>query len=330
MNLRVLFGWLLMPAAMLASTQSLVLEPSSPARGKHVVLVSGDEEYRSEESLPMLGKILSQRHGFKCTVLFAVESDGTINPDNNTTLGDAGALDSADVIILAVRWRNYPDEVMSHFVQAYRRGVPILALRTSTHAFKLSSPTFAGFNRFGKEVLGEEWVDHWGRHGREATRGLVEPAAADDPLLNGVRDIFGPTDVYEAHPPADATVLLRGQVLAGMKPQDEPAAYLRQRKRDGGSQPVNDPMMPIAWTRLHRNDAGNVNRIFVSTIGAAVDFRSEDLRRLLVNATYWALELPIPARADVETVGPYEPRYFGSKADGFKRGMKPSDYGLEP
>jgi len=320
-----LLGCLLWPVALMAASNSLVLEPAGAAKGKHVVLVSGDEEYRSEESLPMLGKILSQRHGFTCTVLFAVDPDGTINPDNNTTLGDAAALDSADVIILAVRWRNYPDDVMKHFVDAYRRGVPILALRTSTHAFKLSSPTYAGFNRFGKDVLGEDWVDHWGHHNREATRAVVEPTASGNPLLNGVREIFGPTDVYEVYPPADVTVLLRGQVLEGMKPDDAPSTRFRHRKV-GGEQPINDPMMPIAWTRLHRNEAGHTNRIFVSTIGAAVDFRSEDLRRLLVNATYWALELPIPERAEVDTVGPYEPRYFGSKADGFRRGVTPGDF----
>ena len=46
--------------------------------GKHIVLVSGDDEYRSEEALPMLGKILAVRHGFKCTVLFPVNEQGII------------------------------------------------------------------------------------------------------------------------------------------------------------------------------------------------------------------------------------------------------------
>src|SRR5215208_7214221 len=71
--------------------------------GKHVVFLSGDEEYRSEEGLPMLAKILSQRHGFKCTVLFAVDPDGTINPENQQSLPGAEALDSADVIIMGLR-----------------------------------------------------------------------------------------------------------------------------------------------------------------------------------------------------------------------------------
>ena len=44
-----------------------------PGKGKHIVFLSGDEEYRSEEGLPMLAKILAERHGFKCTVLFAVD-----------------------------------------------------------------------------------------------------------------------------------------------------------------------------------------------------------------------------------------------------------------
>ena len=53
-----------------------------PGKGKHIVLLSGDEEYRSEEGLPMLAKILGQRHGFKCTVLFSLNDKGEIDPTN--------------------------------------------------------------------------------------------------------------------------------------------------------------------------------------------------------------------------------------------------------
>src|SRR5436190_1379250 len=97
-----------------AETLSVVYE----GRGKHVVFLSGDEEYRSEEGLPMLAKILSQRHGFKCTVLFAVDPDGTINPDNTTSLPGAEALDSADAIVMLVRFRAWNDEAMKHFADA--------------------------------------------------------------------------------------------------------------------------------------------------------------------------------------------------------------------
>src|SRR3954463_14226944 len=108
----LLCSLLLVPLASMASPHSLVFAPAGKPAGKHIVLISGDEEYRGEESLPMLAKILSQRHGFQCTVLFALDDDGTINPDNNRTLGDAEALDSADLVVMALRWRNYPDDVM--------------------------------------------------------------------------------------------------------------------------------------------------------------------------------------------------------------------------
>src|SRR5215831_365250 len=182
---------------------------SGPGLGKHVVLLSGDEEYRSEESLPQLAKILAQRHGFKCTVLFAINpEDGTINPNTKTNLPGAEALDSADLIIMLLRFREWPDEQMKHFVDAYLAGKPIIALRTSTHAFAYAKDTKSPYAKFswdnksswpggfGKQVLGETWVAHHGAHKKEATRGLIESSAANDPILRGITDIFGNADVY--------------------------------------------------------------------------------------------------------------------------------------
>ncbi|MGH8019494.1 MAG: PVC-type heme-binding CxxCH protein, partial [Opitutaceae bacterium] len=323
-----------------ATPRSLVLEPRGgmTPETKHAVLLSGDEEYRSEEALPMLAKILSQRHGFKCTVLFALDPDGTINPDNQKSLADAEALDSADVIIMALRFRQWPDEQMQHFVDAWHRGVPIIALRTSTHpfAFPADRPEWAGYSwnstadpwigGWGEHVVGETWVSHWGKHKAEATRGVVEPSAQNHPLLRGVGDVFGTTDVYEAAPPPDATILLRGLVLSGMEPDDEPAGYRKKRKSDGIEQPVNDPPMPIAWTRLHRNPAGKENRVLTTTMGAATDLENEGLRRLIVNGVYWALGREVPARADVRYVDPYEPRMYGFK--GYRTGLTPADHAL--
>src|SRR5271167_1524841 len=87
-----------------------------PGKGKHIVLVSGDEEYRSEEALPQLGKILAKHHGFKCTVLFAIDpKDGTINP-NVSDIPGLEALRTADLLVLFTRFRNLPDEQMKHLV----------------------------------------------------------------------------------------------------------------------------------------------------------------------------------------------------------------------
>lgn len=294
-----------------------------PGKGKHVVFLSGDEEYRSEEGLPMLARLLSERHGFKTTVLFSVDGDGTINPNNQKSLSGSQALESADAIVMALRFRNWPEEDMERFVNAYRAGKPIVALRTSTHAFSIGGGKFKEFTSFGKRVLGEEWVSHWGVHGREATKGIVEEAAKDHPVLRGVEGVFGDTDVYEAYPPADATILLRGQVLKGMNPDDPPASYVKKRASDGGEQDVNTPMMPIAWVREFKNEAGNVNRILTTTMGAATDLESEGLRRLVVNGIFWGLNLDVPEKADVAPVGEYKPTKFGF--NGFKKGVKPAD-----
>lgn len=302
----------------------ITYEPKAGAgQGKHIVFLAGDEEYRSEEGLPMLAKILSQRHGFKCTVLFSVDKDGTINPNNTSSLSNPKALDSADAIVMALRFRTYPEETMKHFVDAFHRGVPVVALRTSTHAFKTGLKDLKDFGNFGKQVVGEQWVSHWGKHKIEATRGIIEPAAKDEPILQGVTDIFGDTDVYEAYPPADAKILVRGQVLKGMKPSDPPASYQKTRVSDKKQQDVNDPMMPVAWTRLYKNEKGKTNKIFTTTMGAATDLESEGLRRLIVNAVYWGLEMEVPRQADVAYVDPFKATMYGF--NGYKKGVKPGD-----
>ena len=323
--------------AAAAAPTTLVLNPPAGAKanGKHVVLLSGDEEYRSEEALPMLAKILSQRHGFKTTVLFALDPDGTINPNNGKSLPGAEALDTADVIIMSLRFRAWPDDAMKHFDAAFKRGVPIIGLRTSTHAFNFpAGGTFSAYSwnsqapwsgGWGKQVLGDTWVSHWGKHKIEATRGVIEPGAASDPLFRGVGELFGPTDVYEVAPPADAKIFVRGLVLKGMNPTDAPADYVKKTAAKV-EQPVNSPAMPIVWTRLYKTESGATAKIFATTMGAATDLESESLRRLIVNATYWAAGLEIPAKADVTTFDSYAPRAYGF--DGYRTGITPADHAL--
>ncbi len=334
----VCLALLLGAVAARAASTSLVFNPPAgvAAQGKHVVLLSGDEEYRSEEALPMLAKILSQRHGFKCTVLFALDPDGTINPDNGGSLSDSTALDSADAIVTSLRFRHWADADMQRFVAAVHRGVPIIALRTSTHAFNFPADSkWAKYTwnskapwpgGFGKQVLGETWVSHWGHHKFEATRGVVEPGAQNDPLLHGVTDVFCDSDVYEAYPPADAKILFRGLVLKGMNATDAPADHVKKRASDKQEQPVNSPAMAIAWTRLFRNEAGTQNRIFTTTMGAATDLENESIRRFVINGVYWGLGLEVPARADVRFVDPYAPRRYGFK--GYRYQLTPDDYAL--
>jgi putative heme-binding domain-containing protein len=316
-------------APSLRAADSITYEPKKPGpgKGKHVVLLAGDEEYRSEEGLPMLAKILSQKHGFTTTVCFSLGADGTIDPTAAASLSNPEALDKADAILMLLRFRKYPDAIMQKFDAAVKRGIPIIGLRTSTHAFNGLKGKYESYNNFGKDVLGERWVSHWGVHKKEATRGVIEQGRTDDPLLRGVIDVFGDSDVYEAHPPADAKILMRGRVLKGMNPVDVGADYKKKRSTDKVEQPVNDPMMPIAWTRELPVAGGEKKQnIFCTTMGAATDLESEGLRRLVVNAVYWGLGMDVPKKADVDLVDDYHPTKYGFK--GFRVGLKPDDFAL--
>ncbi|MDH3583385.1 MAG: ThuA domain-containing protein [Phycisphaerae bacterium] len=297
-----------------------------PGKGKHIVLVSGDEEYRSEECLPMLGKILAKHHGFTCTVLFSVNDKGEIDPTNQKSVTNAKAFDSADLIVMALRFRNWPDKDMKHFVDAYHRGVPIVGLRTSTHGFKMGgNSAYRDFSRFGKNVLGEGWVSHWGHHKREGCRGVVEEANKNHPILTDATDVFADSDTYEAYPPEDATILMRGVVTDSLKPDSKPVTGKKKKNRKSGKQQgVNDPAMPVAWTREYKNPKGKTNRIFCTTMGAASDFRSEGLRRMVVNSVYWGLGLDVPKNAKVTPIGEWDPTFYGFGT--YKKGVKPSDH----
>ncbi len=300
---------------------------SGPGVGRHIVFLSGDEEYRSEEGLPMLAKILATRHGFKCTVLFSINpADGTIDPTVQTNTPGLAALDSADLCVMGLRFREWPDADMRHFVDYLHRGKPIIGLRTSTHAFAYSRNKQSPYAKydwqskdwpggFGRQVLGETWVNHHGDHGKQSTRGVINEPFKSHPILRGVTDIWGPSDVYGVtHLPTNATVLVWGQVLTGMKPSDPPLAGAK-----------NNPMMPLVWVRDYTGENGQTSKIVTTTMGSADDLESAGLRRLLVNACYWTTGLTdkIPASANVDYVGQFKATPFGFGK--YQRGLKPAD-----
>jgi type 1 glutamine amidotransferase len=297
-----------------------------PGKGKHIVLLAGDEEYRSEEGLPMLAKVLSQRHGFKCTVLFSCNPQtGEIDPTNSTNVPGMLTLASADLVVCQFRFRELPDADMKHFVDYLQAGKPIIAIRTATHAFQYlhnkTSPyvqwdwrSLAWPGGFGQQVLGDTWVNHHGDHGKESARGVLDGTHAKHPVLRGVKDLWGPTDVYGIiHLKPTDTVLVHGLTLRGMKPDDPPN--------------YDKSLMPLVWVREHRWENGKTTRALTSTIGAAVDLQCEDLRRLFVNACYWLTGLDVPPKADVSYIGEFKPTYFGFAQH--QKGLKPADLELK-
>jgi hypothetical protein len=325
------FAFLLLASDGLSSGDRLTLKgKQGPGKGKKVVLIAGDDEYHSEEGLPQLAKILALRHGFTCTVLFSINSqDGTIDPHERRNIPGLEALQTADLLILLTRFRDLPDDQMKYIVHYVESGRPIIGLRTATHAFEIkTSKTYERYSwdskidgwegGFGRRILGETWIAHHARHGKESTRGIIAPDAENDPILRGIESgsIWVPTDVYEVRLPLPATChpFVFGQALDGMHPNDPPVPGK-----------VNDPMMPVAWTNSYQGAEGRSARVFATTMGSADDLESEALRRLLVNATYWAvgLDMKIPAKAEVDLVGEYHPHSFTSKD--YTKGVRPKD-----
>src|SRR5690554_6225064 len=300
-----------------------------PGKGKHVVLISGDDEYRSEQGMPMLARILSERYGFKTTVLFAIDpATNTITPNYHNNIPGMEHLETADLMIMLLRFRELPDEQMKYFDAYLKSGKPIIGLRTSTHAFNYAKDSKSPYAKyswqsnekgwesgFGQQVLGETWVAHHGHHAVEGARALVDGVNQENghPILKGVKDIWVPSDVYTVkNLPEGANVLLYGQSTKGMTADSE----LMWEKS----------VMPIAWTLEYKGEAGNTSKIFTTTMGASVDLESADLRRLIVNAGFWGLgmESSITDSLNVDYVGDYKPTMFGF--DKFARGLKPADY----
>lgn len=286
--------------------------------GKHIVFIAGEREYRSEESLPALAKILAKHHGFRCTVLFTLGDDGTIEPQGPNLRG-LQILEDADLLFMFMRAQNLPDDEMAHFDKYVKSGKPIIALRTSTHPFKISDGPWRKYDSayedkpyeggFGRQVLGETWVAHHGDNHIHSTRLIPLPGKMDHPVLSGVGEMHVQTGGYLTSPRAGSWPLVMAQPLEGMSADDAPHPALYA--------------VPGVWTRLR--DVGERGRVLTCTHGASVDLLDDGLRRLFVNACFWALRLDgrITSHLNIDFVGPYEPAEFASHA--WKRGVRPAD-----
>lgn len=277
-----------------------------PAAGKRVVLIVGEQEYRSEESLPMLARLLSERHGFACTVLFSINpKTGFYDPSVLNNIPGLHNLKDADLLILSVRFLNPEGEQQQMLTEYLRSGRPVIGIRTTTHGFRGAMQSFAG-PLFGKSG------GHHARHGYQGTRGVLNENERKHPVLTGVKDVFGPVDVYIA--PSDmldklkATPLVYGQVLESL----DPASAAVRGTKDKNGNVHNDPMMPVVWTHEHAWPGGVKTRILTSTMGSSQCFVHEGLRRIIVNACYWTtgLEGKIDGELDCDLVGQYKPTLF--------------------
>ncbi len=293
---------------------------SGPGKGKHIVFIAGDHEYRGEESLPALARILAKNYGFKCSFFVTTDKEtGFIKPGSSNISG-LEALDTADLMVVFLRFQAFPDDQLKHIDDYLKRGGPVIGLRTSTHAFNGIKGEFARFNEgyggdefkfgFGRQILGEHWVGHYGQNHKQSSRLVLEPAQSMHPILRGVKDVHVQCGGYNADPMPESTIIARGEVLNGMKIDD-------------AADPTKK-ILPVAWVRNYAADKPK-SRVFCTTHGASEDILNPGMRRLLLNAHLWCLgmEDAIKADATIDFVGPYNPTTFNF--GGGRYGVKPAD-----
>ncbi|MDA1232606.1 MAG: ThuA domain-containing protein, partial [Planctomycetota bacterium] len=296
---------------------------SGAGKGKHIVFVAGDHEYRSEESLPALARLLAKHHGFNCTVLFNIDPEsGEIVAGTPSNIPHMEALDTADLAVVFLRFQDLPNEQMKHFDEYLKRGGPVVGMRTATHSFKIpAGKTFSKYSfdaedsdyelGFGHQVLGQSWVGHYGRNHQQSTRITIVDVMKTHPILRGVKDVWVQAGGYVGKP-IDGDILTMAQPLDGMTPESTPSD--------------TQPPMPSEWTRTYKAPSGKEGRVFTSLYGTPEDLTNEGYRRLMCNGIFWALGLQdsITPDLNVALVGPFKPNTFGNQSHA--RGIKPEMY----
>jgi hypothetical protein len=306
-----------------ASAQIVYEGEAGPGKGKHLVFVASDHEYRAEQACPALAKILAKHHGFRCTVLFGVDSKGYIQGGASNIPG-LEVLKEADGLVFFTRFLDLPAEQMQPIIAYLKEGKPIVGLRTSSHAFKIleKDGAYQKFDYryegddfkggFGEQILGNTWEGHYGRNHRQGTQIQLIEEKLDHPILRGVKDHgFCYAGGYKSVVREGMEVLANSQPMNGMKP-DSP---LDKKK----------PPVAFAWTYHYSLDGGKQGRAFHNTQGASEDLLDESYRRMLVNGVYWTLgmENEILADSNVAIVGPYHPTAF--KNGKWIKNQKPED-----
>lgn len=294
-----------------------------PGSGKHVVLISGDEEYRTEESTPMLAKILNKRFGYTTSVLFAINPDGGfIDNQFQKNIPGMSEIATADLVIIGTRFRDLPEEQLQPLAEHLNKGKSVIGIRTATHAFRGKNTT-GGINwsSFGRDILGEGWVSHYGKHKVQGARSIVHEKNWRHQVLRGVETIFAESDVYEVKAEnvndENATILLNAVVTHSLDPASPTVPGLVPQ--------------PVAWVRKYKTPEGlREGRSFCTTFGSSCDFDDENLRRLLINAAFFLTNVDVPEKTDVSYIDPFEASAYTNHrtSDYYKElNLKPADYG---
>jgi nicotinamidase-related amidase len=252
------------------------------ARDKRkVVMLIGDDEYKTEVTLPAFAKSDLEPLGFDVQI---IHSD---SQDKNHFPGMAEAIRSADLVFVSVRRRMPPKADLDALRRHVAAGKPLVGIRTACHAWCLrnekenqaaAAKGQASWPEFDPEVFGGHYVGHHGSSPKTAIS-LADGGANDHAILRGLEldKLVGNGSLYRVKPLTETTTPLLIGTIEGQ------------------------PSEPVAWTNL----AGpNKARVFNTTLGHEGDFANPIFRKLLVNALYWSLEEPYPMGQDIEKLLP--------------------------
>ena len=268
----VLIHLLILGLWMLSATEATA---QKTAKKPLVVFVTGDHEYSSEATMPLLAAELQRTYGMQVKVLQA-------HPDQNAEENIPGleALQKADLAVFFLRWRRLPAEQVRHIDKYLKSGKPVVGFRTTTHAFNYpEGHPLQKWNAFGEFALGSP--PGWGGKANHTHCGhdcstdvSVVPEAARHPVLKGVDPAFHVRSwlykVVPDYPAKGATWLLMGKAV-----NPDKAGFADN---------------PVAWT--WQNGFGG--RVFATTMGHPEDFSVPAFQRLVINAIHWTLNKPVP------------------------------------
>jgi len=259
----------------------------------HVVFVTGDHEYRSEITMPLLAEILERHHGFRTTVLYAVNEAGERDPKADRSIQGLEALRDADLAVFYLRWRTLPNDQMDEILNYINSGRPMVGFRTTTHAFTNLTGDYASWNNASiRDLFGQLWIVH---HGAQTTTDVL-PLMVEHPILRGVEPFTGRSWLYHVAPlyGSDVTPIQMGRAVGSSRD-------LSHRQ---------PPFQPVTWTKSYTGTSGQTARVFFTTLGHPEEFAQTEMRRLAVNGIYWALGMEdrIPSEGtNVELLGTYDP-----------------------
>ncbi len=297
-------------------------EQAKATEDLHLVFITGDEEYRSEESMPMLAKIMKRELKCRVSICYATDSTGLINPNNTRHIEGLEAVKSADLVVVFTRFRELPAEEARYITDYVESGKPIVGFRTATHTFKYleDSSMFHLNEEWPMKVFGQKWITHHG-HFEDGSGFLTDVALIadqqDHAVLRGVAPFQAYSWLYHVQGGehklwGDSKPLLLG-------------TSLRSNHQEEGALDKYPLTNPVAWTKTYTGTAGKTARVFFTTLGHPYDFKDPSMRKLAANGIAWALglESKIPAQGlNVAFVDEYNPNNSGF-GDKFKKGLKP-------